>query len=424
MYSHQQLAPIASPQKAWKRFQRNKPALLSLYAVFVLISIALLADVLANNKPLYCKYRNEAYFPVFHEFAADIHLAKPQNIDWKKAVLKQSIWPLVRYLPNELDFANAQFVSPFGKQHVISRGWRHRLGTDALGQDVLSGIFHGTRIALSVGIFSMLLASMIGIIMGLVSGYFGDSGIKISRASVITGCFFVVIAFFYGFQCRAEELEDSLRNSFPSFLLELLISKLIFITVMGIGYLVSRPLKFLPWLSKKIPLPLDIIISRFIEVFNSIPRLLLIFSVAMLTRPSLNVLTLVIGLTSWTEIARFVRAEMLRIRGLSYMESASALGYSRFRIIFRHALPNALAPVLITISFGIAAAILTESALSFLGIGVPIDSLTWGKLLSSAREAPSAWWLAIFPGMAIFITVTAFNLIAEGLNEAMDPKEG
>jgi peptide/nickel transport system permease protein len=114
---------------------------------------------------------------------------------------------------------------------------------------------------------------------------------------------------------------------------------------------------------------------------------------------------------------------LLRIRGLDYIEAANALGFSEFRILFRHALPNALSPVLIALAFGIASAILTESLLSFLGIGVPAELITWGSMLSMARETPGAWWVALFPGFAIFITVTVYNLIGEGLTDALDPRQ-
>jgi peptide/nickel transport system permease protein len=130
----------------------------------------------------------------------------------------------------------------------------------------------------------------------------------------------------------------------------------------------------------------------------------------------------IIGLTGWTGIAKYVRAELLRVRSLEYIEAAQSLGFSEWRIIFRHALPNSLTPVLITIAFGIASAILVESSLSFLGIGVQAELQTWGKLLSEAREDVSAWWLAVFPGLAIFVTVTIFNLIGEGLTDALDPR--
>ena len=131
----------------------------------------------------------------------------------------------------------------------------------------------------------------------------------------------------------------------------------------------------------------------------------------------------IIGLIGWTGIAKFIRAELLRIRKLGYVESAQAFGYSELRIILRHAIPNALTPVLIAIAFGIASAILTEASLSFLGIGVPPDHVTWGYLLQLSRSHFQAWWLAIFPGIAIFLTVTIFNVLGESLTEALDPKQ-
>ena len=163
---------------------------------------------------------------------------------------------------------------------------------------------------------------------------------------------------------------------------------------------------------------------RIVEIFNAIPTLILLLAiVAIINKPSIYNIILIIGLIRWTTITRFVRAELLRIRQLEYVEAARALGYSRFRIIFRHALPNALGAALIAISFGIATAILLEATLSFLGIGMPPDKLTWGLLLSEARSNTSAWWLVIFPGLAIFSTVILFNLLGEGLSDALSSNE-
>ena len=390
--------------------------------VYLILLIALFADILASDKPLYCKFEGRTYFPVFHEYLVKTGVANSQQIAWKKIKPETALWPPVRYSPQEIDLNNAQFASPNDVQNIPSHKYKHYLGTDALGKDVMSGMIHGTRIALAVGILSMLIASFIGILAGGLSGFYGDDGIKISRASLYTGIVFLFIAFFYGFQCRAFQIEDAMDESFGAMSIQLLISITLFFVILIFGYFIAKPLKKLKFLSKKVILPVDIIISRFIEVFTSIPKLFLIFSLIIMIKPSLYLIIVVIGLLSWTEIARFIRAEMLRIRKMEYIESATALGLPKWRIVLRHALPNALPPVLITISFGIAAAILTESSLSFLGIGLPIDTLSWGKLLSSAREAPQAWWLAVFPGLAIFITVTAFNLIGEGLSDAMDAR--
>ena len=137
---------------------------------------------------------------------------------------------------------------------------------------------------------------------------------------------------------------------------------------------------------------------------------------------SLVIIMVIIGVTGWTRIARFTRSEMLRIRSLEYVQASKSLGFSSLRTIFKHALPNALAPVFVSIAFGIASAILIESGLSFLGIGVPDDVVTWGSLLSAGIQDSSSWLLIIIPGIAIFITITIYNMIAEASRDALDPK--
>jgi peptide/nickel transport system permease protein len=161
---------------------------------------------------------------------------------------------------------------------------------------------------------------------------------------------------------------------------------------------------------------------RSVEVLTSIPGLLLLLSlVAIIQDKSIFYVMLIIGFLSWTGIARFTRAEMLRIRNLEYMEAGRALGYGNLRLMLRHALPNAVTPILITVAFGIAGAILLEASLSFLGLGAASDEITWGSMLTDARSQDSikAWWLAVFPGFMIFLTVTVFNLIGEGVTEAL-----
>jgi len=131
----------------------------------------------------------------------------------------------------------------------------------------------------------------------------------------------------------------------------------------------------------------------------------------------------VIGVTGWTGVARLVRAEFLKLKNRDFMTAARALGAGHMRIMFRHALRNAFGPVFVSATFGVAGAILTESALSFLGFGVPPPTPSWGDILSQSRQyIEFAWWLTIFPGMAIFLTITAYNLVGEGLRDATDPR--
>lgn len=168
---------------------------------------------------------------------------------------------------------------------------------------------------------------------------------------------------------------------------------------------------------------MDILLSRFVELVMCIPTLILILALlAVLEKPTIWHLMAVIGATSWTSIARLMRAEFIKLRTMEYVTAARALGAGQFRIMFHHILRNALAPVLVPISFGIASAILVESALSFLGFGAPPPNPSWGTLLNAGRSNLQLWWLTLFPGAAIFLTVLAFNLIGEGLQEATDPR--
>jgi peptide/nickel transport system permease protein len=153
------------------------------------------------------------------------------------------------------------------------------------------------------------------------------------------------------------------------------------------------------------------------------PFFFLILSVIAFLPPSIFNIMVVIGITRWTAIARYARGEFMKIKRQEFAQAARALGARDHKIIFRHILPNSIAPVLVTATFGIANAILIEAALSFLGLGVQPPTASWGGILSSAREFISvAWWLATFPGLAIFLTVTAYNLAGEGLRDATDPR--
>jgi len=145
--------------------------------------------------------------------------------------------------------------------------------------------------------------------------------------------------------------------------------------------------------------------------------------VAFLEQRSILNIMVVIGLTSWTGVARLVRGEVLRQKEMDYVSAARALGLGDARIILRHVLPNAMAPVLVSATFGVAGAILTESGLSFLGLGVQMPTPSWGQLLNEAREGVGTyWWLTIWPGVMIFFAVTIYNLVGEGLRDALDPR--
>lgn len=420
-----------SDQSFWatvvRQFRKNKLAIYSLRFIYVLIFIAVFADFIANEKPIIAKYQGSVYFPLLKSYSVDLGLSnwQPefQNVTWKDLDYKWVVFPLVPYLPKNMDGNNSQSVSPFSEQEVKSPRWKHWLGTDELGHDILAAMIHGTRISLQVGLISQSIAGFLGILLGSLAGYYGDDRLKISRGRLIMNFLFLFFAFFYGFGSRSYILGDAFEISPGKFLLELLLSFVIMAVIMLIGNLTAGLLKVIPFFRKKVNIAVDIFVSRMIEVMVSIPTLFLIIAIVAIAKPSIFLVMAIIGMTTWTGIARFIRAELLKVRNLEFIESAHALGFSEMRTLFRHAIPNALSPVLIAIAFGIAAAILIESTLSFLGIGVPAETLTWGSVLSAARQSPTAWWLAIFPGFAIFLTVTVYNLVGEGLTDALDPRQ-
>lgn len=166
---------------------------------------------------------------------------------------------------------------------------------------------------------------------------------------------------------------------------------------------------------------LDMLGMRLVEIFEAVPTLFLLLTFVAFFDRSLYIMMVIIGLTSWPGYARYVRAEFLRLRQQEFVQAAVASGLPLRSILFRHILPNALAPVLVAASFGVASAILAEATLSFLGLGL-LDDPSWGQMLNQAVQSSTFnWWMALFPGGAIFLTVFSYNLIGESLRDALDP---
>jgi len=167
----------------------------------------------------------------------------------------------------------------------------------------------------------------------------------------------------------------------------------------------------------------DAVIMRLVDLMLVFPRFFLLLAVLAFLRPSIWTIMAVIGLTGWMGTTRLVRAEFLALKEREFVMWSQSTGASAFRIIWRHVLPNAMGPVLVAMTLGIPAAILTESGLSFLGLGVQPPRATWGNILNEGKDAIElAWWLSVYPGLAILVTVLSYNLLGEGIRDALDPR--
>lgn len=401
-----------------KNIFRNKRLSLAYVILSVFFMLAILAPFISNNKPVLFIKNSVISFPALY--------SSDPSINWKDQKGDMVLWPLFTYTNTDVDLDNTNYVSPFDKQNIKELKHRHWLGTDLIGHDVLAGIIYGTRVALIVGFFSMLVSLLIGLVLGSIAGYWADDKIKINLFEILIVLPLPFLIFFYGFYIHKFEWINALSESnwtvlavsFKSLSYSILVIISIALLLFIERKITSRLLK------PKLFLPLDFIISRGIEIFESLPSMFLIIALMAVVKPSLYYVVFIIGLTSWPPIARYTRNEFLRIRKLEYIEAAHALGFGNMRIILKHALPNAINPILIALAFGVAGAIMAESTLSFLGIGLSADQVTWGSLLASARQSPEAWWLIVFPGLMIFTVVLALNMLGDGLVKKMDSRIG
>lgn len=371
----------------------------TLWACILLIVIAVFAPILANHKPLLAYKNASIYVPIF-------------NKAWQEEDYSWQLNAPIPYSPNSIDVDNSQSVGPFSKQTVKYWYQRHWLGTDELGRDVLSGLIHGSRIALIIGLGAMLLASIIGISLGASAAYFGDYRLRTNYLTIISILPIGFISWFYSFHQFSFQLQH------PTQLLSIFLSFLLFLLIFSVLFFIIQRLSVVFKLKNSIRIPLDFIINRIIELFKSVPTLFIIISLAAILQPSIWNLVWIIGLFTWPNLARYCRAEVLKVKTNSFIESAHALGYSNRRVVLKHLLPSALQSTIIYITFGVAAAILAESTLSFMGIGMAAESVNWGSILAEARKNPSSWWLAVFPGLAIFVTLYLFNHLAKQLENS------
>jgi peptide/nickel transport system permease protein len=388
----------------WEQFRKYPLAYYSLYGIFALFVIAIIAPVIALNVPFYVSVSEATsgvepgtYFPWFaalfdanfFESGVDIFFnflffALPLNAlvwlgyrttldpedakNYKAArrnfiiistlalvVLATGIYfygyrqPYVDWVTvASAESASALFpIFEFSYRDVdlnsvaLDPSWEHWLGTDREGRDVFTRLLYGTRISLTIGVVAVAIYVSIGIVLGSLAGYFGGK--------------------------------------------------------------------------------VDMLVLRLIEVMICFPTLFLILTLrGFIDNPSIFHIMVIIGVTSWPRIARLVRGEFLRLKNQEFVQAAKALGLLERKVIFRHVLPNALGPLFVAATFGVAGAILIEATLSFLGLGSPTTP-SWGQILTTGRQTQQ-YALILAPGFAIFLTVSLLNLLGDGVRDAIDPK--
>jgi len=284
------------------------------------------------------------------------------------------------------------------------------MGTDELGRDLFARMLQGAWVSLTVGFVAVGISVIVGIFMGGIAGYFGQKHIRFDQIIITCILFSGGALFFMGARHSGVKL-----------------------LIIGHACLFFFIIFEVVWRKKAIPgwirilrknaISIDTLIMRIVDIMLCFPGFFLILTVIALLPASIYNIMIVIGLTSWMGTTRFVRADFLSLREQDFVTAARALGVSNFRIIFRHMMPNAITPVLISATIGVATAILTEVGLSFLGFGVPPPHATWGNILSNGKnyifDAP---WLTFIPGTAILTVVLSFNLFGEGLREILNPK--
>jgi peptide/nickel transport system permease protein len=360
-------------QEFWRIFRKNRMAILGLVIFLLFFGVALAGFFLTSGND-----------PVFD----------PAVVRLQEKLLP----PLSR--PNQGTLRSAE-VPTLGV---------YLFGTDDLGRDVFSRMLQGAWVSLTVGFVAVGISVLVGIFMGGIAGYYGQRHIG-------AGHLFLALLLSAG----AVLLLAGTR---------LWGGALLALGHAAIFYALIRRFLFKPPPSAKqsglFPwntVSVDTLIMRLVDIMLCFPSFFLILTVVALLPASIYNIMIVIGLTSWMGTTRFVRAEFLSLREQDFVTAAKALGVGNFRIIFRHMIPNAIAPVLVSATIGIASAILTEAGLSFLGFGVPPPHATWGNILSDGKgfifDAP---WLTFIPGIAILIVVLSFNLFGEGLRDTLNPK--
>lgn len=384
--------------------QNSMAARIAWIWMLLILLIAILGPLIANEKPYYCKLDGVSYFPLFSGTnEATLSRKHPDHspVNWKETAFESVWYSPVPYSYFSIDLEAGSHLSPFASQRQPLR-FRHWLGTDGASRDVLAGMIRGCRVSLLIGLGSMLLALLLGVPLGAASAYWGNHRIKTSIWQLLVLVLWMAMLIYL----------FTLPLSFGEKIIPLFI-----LILSGVWmWLITGKIK-----RSRIHFPLDNVTMSVISIFDSFPGLFLIIIVLVIlpVKGWLMVL-IVIALMRWPVMARYMRAEVFKMKEMPYIKSVQVLNLPDMHILNRDIIPYAFRPVMISFIFGVSSAILAESSLSFLGIGLPVEELNWGKLLAQSRNHFDAWWLVLFPGAAIFFTLLSLYTIGNAAEKSIE----
>ncbi len=331
-------------QKRWRAFLQNKRAAYSAVVFLLCFVVSLFSELIANDKPLILKYKDEFYFPLFSAYTdADFGGDFPTPADYRDPLIRSNIqaegWMLMPIIPFSFNTVDYEMLTPTPAPPSI----RHWLGTDDEGRDIAARILYGLRLSVIFAFILTFISSVIGIIAGAVQGYFGGK--------------------------------------------------------------------------------IDIFLQRFMEIWEALPQLFILIIVASIFTPTFWSLLIILLFFSWMSLTGVVRAEFLRTRNLEFVKAAKALGVSNWRIMYRHILPNAVVATITFVPFLLSEAIVSLTALDFLGLGLPYEYPSLGDLVRQGKDNLQAPWIGITIFIVLSTLLTLLIFIGEGVRDAFDARK-
>lgn len=403
--------------KSWWRKVKQLNIRFAVVWLLSLFFVAIFLEFLASDKPILAKVEETWYMPSLGETMFDLGVNarynKIRRVKWEKHD-GFKIMPLVPYSANTLDLKNASYKGPFEEQRVKSLRYRHWLGTDKIGRDVLAGILNGCRVIIKIMLIVGLVAGSLGLLIGGFAGFLGDRSIKWTLSKIILyglGGYMTIYTVYM-------ILNVALISNHLLDIKDVVLVFIVPIVLFGIlRQLYSRIIYKqidLRFSLSRYSIPVDSIFYFVIVLITAMPvTMILLALLGYFQSPSLVLTMSLFGLVLWKNIARIIRGEVLRVKEQDFILASRQLGLSKGKIFWRHIFPNIKNQFFVTLALVVSMSLLIEAALSFLGIGMAVGEISWGILLSQGKSNISAYWLSLFPGILLVITVYSINAIAE-----------